>query len=177
MRKSKYTKELLQPIVKKNISLAGVLKDLGLKLTGSNYSHIKSRIEKAQLDISHFLGKASNCGNKHKGGPVKKTWEQVLVLKKEGHREKAVRLRRALVEYGKTYECEKCGLNEWLGEEIKLQIDHINGEWLDNRPENLRFMCPNCHSQTNNHSGSKGLTDLFTNKRMYQEYRKNKRMP
>jgi hypothetical protein len=49
MRKSKYTKELLQPIVESNVSLAGVIKELGLKLTGSNYGHIRQRIDKVEL--------------------------------------------------------------------------------------------------------------------------------
>jgi Zn finger protein HypA/HybF involved in hydrogenase expression len=46
------------------------------------------------------------------------------------------------------YECLKCSISEWMGNPISLQIDHINGVNNDNRIENLRFLCPNCHSQT-----------------------------
>jgi predicted RNA-binding Zn-ribbon protein involved in translation (DUF1610 family) len=54
----------------------------------------------------------------------------------------------------KKYKCEKCGNNgEWMGEKISLQLDHINGVRCDNRLENLRFLCPNCHSQTSTYSG------------------------
>jgi len=44
--------------------------------------------------------------------------------------------------------CEECGLTEWLGERLTVQIDHINGVKADYRLENLRMLCPNCHSQT-----------------------------
>jgi Zn finger protein HypA/HybF involved in hydrogenase expression len=47
------------------------------------------------------------------------------------------------------YKCVKCGNNgEWMGEKLSLEIDHINGINNDNRLENLRILCPNCHSQT-----------------------------
>lgn len=44
--------------------------------------------------------------------------------------------------------CQECGLTEWLGERLTVQIDHINGVNDDYRLENLRMLCPNCHSQT-----------------------------
>lgn len=44
--------------------------------------------------------------------------------------------------------CEECGISEWLGEPLTVQIDHINGVHDDYRLENLRMLCPNCHSQT-----------------------------
>lgn len=49
--------------------------------------------------------------------------------------------------------CHSCGLTEWLNGKLGLELDHINGINTDNRLENLRFLCPNCHSQTSNYKG------------------------
>ncbi len=46
------------------------------------------------------------------------------------------------------YECCECGIIDWNERKLSLQLDHINGISNDNRIENLRFLCPNCHSQT-----------------------------
>jgi 5-methylcytosine-specific restriction endonuclease McrA len=162
MRKySKYTKELLEPIIKESISIAQVLRKLGKKQAGGTHCNLAKNIKKFNIDTSHFLGAAANCGENHKGGPDKKSWQEVLVLSNSDKREAAFRLRRALVECGRTYCCQQCGISDWNGKTIVLQVDHINRDWLDNRPENLRFLCPNCHSQTEGHSGSKGKTELF----------------
>jgi len=51
------------------------------------------------------------------------------------------------------YKCSKCGIDSWHGETIVLDLDHINGDNRNNRLENLRFLCPNCHSQTDTYKG------------------------
>jgi 5-methylcytosine-specific restriction endonuclease McrA len=55
---------------------------------------------------------------------------------------------RLLVEGMKAARCEGCGLEQWLGQPLSLQLHHVNGDGLDNRLENLLILCPNCHSQT-----------------------------
>lgn len=59
------------------------------------------------------------------------------------------------------YNCSICGLQPlWNNSLLTLQLDHINGLREDNRLENLRFLCPNCHSQTNTYAG-KNLQRAF----------------
>jgi hypothetical protein len=52
--------------------------------------------------------------------------------------------------------CERCGIAEWRGRPLAVALHHINGDRLDNRVENLEFLCPNCHSQTDNFAGRGG---------------------
>ena len=64
------------------------------------------------------------------------------------------RLKIRLINEGKMeYKCQNCGITEWLGKPITLQLDHINGVNNDHRLINLRFLCPNCHSQTDTYAG------------------------
>ena len=46
------------------------------------------------------------------------------------------------------YKCEECGISDWQGKKLTLHVDHVDGNPADDRPENLRLLCPNCHSQT-----------------------------
>lgn len=158
----KYTKELLEALVKESVSVAEVLRKLGKPQSGNLHVYVSKKIKEYGIDTSHFLGKAANQGENHKGGTPKRSWEEILILHNDKtHREVPYKLRRALIEFGREYKCENpiCTIQDtWLGNNITLHVDHINGNWKDNRPDNLRFLCPNCHSQTQNYCGSKGHT-------------------
>ncbi len=61
--------------------------------------------------------------------------------------------RRLLAAGVKEPRCERCGIEDWLGEPLALALHHINGDNRDDRLENLALLCPNCHSQTENFAG------------------------
>ena len=64
------------------------------------------------------------------------------------------RLKNQLFKLGyKSKVCEMCGNNEWMGEDIPLELHHINGNKFDNRIENIQILCPNCHTFTDNYRG------------------------
>lgn len=154
----KWTSEILAPIVANSTSYAQVIRALNLRIAGGTYSNIKRRIKKFGLDTSHFLGKGANCGNAHKGGSDKKKASQILILRSvSDHPEHAHLLKRALLEVGVPYRCALCDLaGQWNNKPLSLEIDHINGRRWDCRRTNLRFLCPNCHSQTET-NGSKNI--------------------
>lgn len=149
MSKLKYTKDVLEKAVKSNVSMLGVMRTLGASLTsGALRTYLISRIKYYEIDTSHFLGQAWNYGINHIGGSVKKTAKQILIIQRDKPRERSKLLKRALLEIGIEYKCTRCQLSKWRNVEIRLEVEHINGNPLDNRPENLCFLCPNCHSQT-----------------------------
>lgn len=152
MSKLKYTREVLEKAVKNNASMLGVMRTLGASLTsGALRTYLIGRIKYYKIDNSHFLGQAWNQGKNHVGGPAKKTPEQILVIQDNGTRARTKLLKRALLEIGREYKCDKCQLSMWSNMPIRLEVEHINGNPLDNRSENLCFLCPNCHSQTENY--------------------------
>lgn len=155
MRHNKYTVELLHPLVADSYSVAEVCRKLGKNDNGSQVSYLSKVIKHLGLDVSHFLGRRANSGTRHRGGNRCLGWNEVLVLR-ESRREAAHRLRRALIEMGREYICQICGQKPtWNGQPLVLQVDHVNGSFLDCRQENVRFLCPNCHTQTDNWGSKK----------------------
>ncbi len=113
------------------------------------HTHLSRMIKAMEIDTSHFV--------RHQGGGQarRRGADDLLVRIVPGSRRtKPHQLTRALIERGRRFECALCG-NEglWLGQRLCLQVDHIDGDFHNNEESNLRFLCPNCHSQTPNFSG------------------------
>lgn len=149
-----------------------MLRRLGLKQTGGSQSNIKRLIREYEISTDHFLGQARNQADGHRGGSRKATADEIFVLRDPlAHPEKAFKLRRAMIEDGMPYCCQSCGIDAvWNGKALMLTVDHINGRRYDNRKANLRFLCANCHSQTDTFGNSLGLTDVMSCKRRSAYY-------
>lgn len=149
----KYPKETLEPLVRESLSVAEVMRKLGLKhLDGGMHAHISRAIIKFGIDKSHFLGQARQRGVH---SPKKKHWSQILLRDRHnGRKEYSNRLRKAMVESGMEEVCGSCGMKPvWNNKALVLEISHKDGDSVNNEKQNLHFECPNCHSQTADFSG------------------------
>lgn len=149
MTKTDWSKENLSKIIAESYSNSEVIRALGLKPAGGNFSHLKKCIEEYQLDTSHFTG-ARWHSNPKLSSEDKKLVKLEDILR-ENTNYGSDYLKKRLIAAGiKEYKCEKCNSSEWNGKPIPLELHHINGNHYDNRLENLQILCHNCHAQTNN---------------------------
>ena len=158
--KMKYHKENLVDIISTSKNMSEVLVKLDLRCAGGNYQTIKKYIELYNIDITHFETDAERYSrlinyNTNNKIPI----ENILIVNSTYNR---ANLKLRLVsENLLEYKCVECGnIGEWNGKPISLQLDHINGIHDDNRLENLRFLCPNCHSQTETYAGKKNKVNV-----------------
>ncbi|MBV7246868.1 HNH endonuclease [Streptomyces sp. MW-W600-10] len=137
-------------------SLAGVLRSLGLGNNGTARARVKRDIETYGLSTAHFTGQGHRHGTR---SPNRKSAAEILKRLDTGaSRTKTAQLRRALDDIGVPHACARCGTGDiWRGRRLVLEIDHVNGDRLDNRRDNLRYLCPSCHSQTQTFSKPRKL--------------------
>lgn len=149
-----YTEKKLREVVPHCFSMAQVLKAFGKSPSGGLLSHLRKRINQYNIDTSHFLGQGWSKG---KVSTHRKSAEEILKIYPEGsYRVDAYKLRRAMIESAIEYECSDCkNSGTWNEKQLTLEVDHIDGNWLDSRLSNVQFLCPNCHSQRPNHSRNK----------------------
>ena len=110
---------------------------------GIHFNTLKSRAVKLGCYQPNQGGKGTN----KKGGNPAIPLDEILEGKHPQYQ--TFKLKNRLFKTGmKVNECEECGINDWNGQPLNCELDHINGERTDHRLENLRILCPNCHSQT-----------------------------
>ena len=139
----KYSKEELELFVKESKSFRSLAEKIGYNVQKSkNYSinSLKRMIEKYNFDISHFKGQGWNKDNfdysRFKNNNAIKSSTALLAI---------TQLRG--------WKCEQCNLKEWNGQQIPLEIHHLDGNKLNNDLNNLQLLCPNCHALTENWRG------------------------
>lgn len=152
----KLSDEQFVELLKKSSTISEVLFKLGYTVKGNSwgYSQVKRRMDDLNLDYSIFKGKSAVIKT-NKLNNVRK--EDIL---KENCKHQRTVLRRYIIKNNLIpYKCAICGCTEWQGKTLSLELDHINGINNDNRLENLRFLCPNCHSQTSTYGSRNQQTN------------------
>lgn len=150
----KISKEDLEEIVKKSETFSAILRDVGLYPHGNNQKTLMLRLSQDNIDFSHI----ERGINSHKGKrPLTSTQPSLDSVLIENSNYNRGSLKKRLIKCNLLEnKCKECGIGpEWNKKILSLQLDHINGVPNDNRIENLRILCPNCHSQTNNFAGKK----------------------
>jgi Zn finger protein HypA/HybF involved in hydrogenase expression len=139
MRNS-YTKEQLEVVVASSTTWADVCRKLGVQPMTGSQSHVKKRAVDFGILFTHFVGNAFNKG---------RTFDKKDALEYcfSGSTVSSHRLKKYLIRDGyKEKRCEKCGLDEWMGEDIPLELHHKDSNHSNNEFKNLVILCPNCHA-------------------------------
>jgi 5-methylcytosine-specific restriction endonuclease McrA len=138
----KYTNDEIKYFLSESYSLWEFCKKVGYKNKSSRvYLIVKNYLSKNDIDLKDYPHLYRKLGI-----TIKKNNNEIF---NENSTYERKDLRKKIInENILEYKCSACGISDWLGNPLSLQLDHINGINNDNRIENLRFLCPNCHTQT-----------------------------
>jgi hypothetical protein len=139
--------DLFRIAVRENHSIAGVLRAIGLRPAGANYVMVHRRVRELSLSTGHWTGVAHLRGRTHHW--AKRMPLEEVLRNPTRYRGGTAALKERLFRDGiLARHCARCAIAAWHGMPLALHLDHVNGDSQDNRRENLRVLCPNCHSQT-----------------------------
>lgn len=145
------SKEELQLIVKSCLNYSDVMRALGYKHT-NHQDTLRKYIKLYNIDVSHFTKKFAE-----KDFPEIYSNDEIF-RKNSAWRSNTSSLKKRILKYNLLeYKCSLCG-NEgyWNNKPLVLQLDHIDGDRTNNEITNLRFLCPNCHTQTDTYANKRG---------------------
>ena len=144
---SNFSNEYIENILKESKSFSDVLRHFGYtSITTGNYKIVKDELNKREITIPvyNFFAQYNNF---NRGRKLEELFVQNSHTSRT-HLKKLIRKHNLI-----NYSCECGNSGEWRGKKLVLQLEHKNGDTTDNRLENLCFLCPNCHSQTETFSG------------------------
>lgn len=157
MRKSKiylYSKDELQELANTSDSYSDILRKIGMCPYGGNPQTLKRILLEYEVDISRLNENRSALYARWASATHKKTMTRTEDILSGKVRFQTSKLLKRLVREGyKENRCEICGIAEWQGKPLTMNLHHIDGDRNNNSLDNLQVLCPNCHSQTQNFAG------------------------
>lgn len=146
--------EAILSVVNQATSASNICDLIGIQHTNVNIKRVLDFLEEKNINPEW---KQKQANRKPQG-----YWNKDNIFTEKSYFQRS-KLKDKLIEFGlKEAKCEMCGNNQWLDQQIPLQIHHINGINDNNRLENLQILCPNCHALTDNYCGKNIAPSNFT---------------
>lgn len=156
MRKYDWSEERVREASLKANCWFNCLELLGVPKVGHNYRTLKNKVEEYGIDVSHFDYHYAHLHNglHYTRQLANRDDSEIFKL---GAKVKTDNLKKEYIRrfMGNNPKCEECGITEWNGKELVFHIHHLDGNHSNHARENLRLLCPNCHSQTETYANKK----------------------